>query len=452
MMRSRRGWAVAALAGLAVWACTEQNAETLDPDVITGPAEARVPSECATDDLARAARGFFANPEQRDVTETLRGIADACAAGDGAGVVNGGWSIFATVESALNAGTTEDPEDGTVLVNGLFGLMCAADQSLCQAPAACDVEADRCASPPDPMVAEVFGEGGIFAVRADDMEPILARGVVPFVDFEGDANDGLWVLTTTAPSWAEATNTYGPVLIYGRPSSYTELDLDEVPFEDLAVELHSFPDVDRFDDGRLHVGICFENDVEIPHVGGLESNPTRVERLQREGTLLQTYTGLTGEACAAFRGTLPGLAFSDGPLGRLLAGAAQALLPRPLFAALVTDRRTPLSSGSPIDFSTIAPVAADPSGRLVFVDPPQNGNAGIPLPVIRVQALSGGGTPLERVAIQLVVAGNEGEPAGASFCPEGETEDCGDIEFTVEELDGYGTLAEFDQATLYKPG
>jgi hypothetical protein len=276
--------------------------------------------------------------------------------------------------------------------------------------------------------------------------------VVPFVDFEGDANDGLWVLTTTATSWSEATNSYGPVLIYGQPSSYNNLDLDEVPFEDLAVELHTFPDVERFDDGLLHVGVCFENDVEVPHVGGLESNPTRVERLQREGTLLQTYSGLTEESCAGFRASATGLAFSGGPLGRFLASAAETLLPRPLFAALVTDRRTPLSSGSPIDFSTIAPVAADPSGRLVFVDAPQDGSAGTPLPLIRVQALSGGGTPLERVAIQLVVAGNEGEPAGASFCPEGQTEGCGDIEFTVEELDGFGTLAEFDEATLYKPG
>jgi hypothetical protein len=160
-----------------------------------------------------------------------------------------------------------------------------------------------------------------------------------------------------------------------------------------------------------------------------------------------------GTDCAGFRSPTA-TAFGDGPVARMVAWAAETLLPRPLYAALVTDRRTPLSSGSPIDFSTLAPVAANPMGALVFVDPPQDGTVGEALPVIRVQALSGGGTPMERVRIQLIVAGNEGEPAGASFCDVdgGQTDDCGDIAFTVEELDGYGTLAEFTGAALNKPG
>jgi len=411
----------------------------MDPGVITGPAEARVPSQCQTGDLARAARGFFSNPEQRDVVGVLRTMEVACAEGAGGTVVAGGWSILGTMESVLNAGTAGASAGGAALGNGLFDLMCDADPALC-------------AVPPDPIVPAALGGSGIFAVRGGGTAPIVARGLVPFVDFEGDDNDALWLLTTTGASWSSATNSGGPILIYGQRTSYDELSIDEVPFEDLALELHSFPDVERFNDGQLHVGICFENDVEIPHVGLNEANPTRVERLQREGTILQTYTGLTASACATFREPFEQMAFAESALGRLLAGAAGTFVPQPLHAALVTDRRTPLSSGSPIDFSIIAPVAANPSGWLAFVDPPGSGSVGVPLPVVRVQALSGGGTPMERVAVQLYVAGNEGEPAGASFCPAGQTQGCGDVEFTVEELDGYGTLAEFANAALNKPG
>jgi len=439
-MNSRTGLSIAALAGLVLSGCAERSDPGLDPAVITGPAQAQVPAQCQTGDLAQAARGFFSNPEQRDVAEALRAMEDACAAGDDAGVTQGGWGILRTMERVLDDERGGDVDDGSTLANGLVGLLCDADPTLC-------------AVPPDPITPADLGSQGIFAVRGGGTEPILARGLVPFVDFEGDDNDALWLLLTSASSWTEATNAGGPVLMYGHPSSYSVIPVAELPFEDLGYELHSFPNVDGFNDGLLHVATCFENEVELPHLNGDESQPTRRERLQREGTILQEYDGITGADCGTFRAPYE-MAFADGPVGRMLAWAAETLLPRPLYAALMTDRRTPLSSGSPIDFSTLAPVAANPMGSLVFVDAPQDGFAGQALPVIRVQALSGEGTPMERVRIQLIVAGNEGEPAGASFCDVdgGQTEDCGDIAFTVEELDGYGTLAEFTDAALNKPG
>ena len=438
-MKTRLAVALAALAGLALWSCADQSDPGIDPDVITGPAQARVPAECSTGDLARAARGFFSNPEQRDVVETLRMIEGACAEGDADGVIRGGWSVLGTMEAVLDGGSAGSPDDGTVLANGLLGLMCDADPALC-------------AVPPDPITPAALGDQGVFAVRAGGTEPILARGLVPFVSFDGSGNDALWLLLTTGASWSSATNAAGPILIHGQPASYAAIPVDEVPFEDLAFELHSFPNVDGFNDGELHVGTCFAEPVIVPHLNDDESQPTRVERLQREGTILSVYNGLTPAACDSFRQPYESMAFLGSTFDGLLAGAIAALGPRPLHAALVTDRRAPLSSGTPIDFSVIAPVAASPYGRLVFVDPPQDGSDDEPLPTIRVQALSGAGTPMERVTIQLVVAGNEGEPAGASFCPEGQTEDCGDIEPTIEELDGFGTLAEFNDARLYKPG
>ncbi|HSM05521.1 MAG TPA: hypothetical protein VK858_12965, partial [Longimicrobiales bacterium] len=274
-MNSRTGLSVAALAGLALWACADQSDPRLDPDLITGPAEARVPAECSTGDLAQSARSFFSNPEQRDIAELLRGIEDACAAGDGVGVVSGGWSILRTMETVLDAGRAGDTEDGTALANGLFGLMCDAD-------------ADLCAFPPEPILPADLEEGGIFAVRAGGTEPIVGRGLVEFVDFEGEPNDALWLLVTTGASWSDATNSGGPILIYGHPSTFAAIPVDEVPFEDLAYELHSFPDVERFNDGEVHIGVCYGDDpsgehgVGLPHVvAGDESTPERVNRIQR---------------------------------------------------------------------------------------------------------------------------------------------------------------------------
>ena len=59
---------------------------------------------------------------------------------------------------------------------------------------------------------------------------------------------------------------------------------------------------------------------------------------------------------------------------------------------------------------------------------------------------------MERVEIQLYVLGNEGEPAGATFCdPTGSDLSCAQA-LTKEALSGYGTSAEIDGATLWKAG
>ncbi|HSG49113.1 MAG TPA: hypothetical protein VLA43_14935, partial [Longimicrobiales bacterium] len=245
------------------------------------------------------------------------------------------------------------------------------------------------------------------------------------------------------------------VLVYGAPAQSGSVALDEQSIGGLAYDLHTFPDVPRFNDGELHVAACYDADVVLPHPGGDESQPVLWERMQREGTVLQPFV----PPCAAWNALLetPTVAAHLGQGLRRL--AAWAFQPQPLFAAFFGDRRASSVGGTPIDFSTFAPVAANRSGSLVFLEPLadafQNATAGVPLGPIVVQALSGEGTPMELVEVELYVAGNQGEPAGATFCDPAATDpsQCANPkEFTQEAASGYGTAATFTGATLYKAG
>jgi hypothetical protein len=146
--------------------------------------------------------------------------------------------------------------------------------------------------------------------------------------------------------------------------------------------------------------VCYDNPVDL-------SGDANV--LQRNGTLLQTYV-------PTFCGQDPPQLASTGlrsAMEGLLAVAGRALLPRPLLAATLNP---PATGGSPIDFGHFAPVAANPAGRLQFVVPPTDGVEGTPLDSFTVAALSGEGTQIERVTIELYLSSNNGVPAGADFC------------------------------------
>jgi hypothetical protein len=388
------------------------------------PSLARIPSQCNTGDLASAARSYFSSPEQQTVADTLRAMEDECAGNNIAGVVAGGWTVLSTIEAVLGGGTGGTATDGATLANGVMAFMCG-------------VQGGLCTPMPAPVSADALGPQGIFAVRNADATPIVAHGAVPFTDFGGNSNNALWGLETST-SWASATRV-PMILFYGTPDAATSIPVKDLSFGDLGFAMHTFPDVPGFRDGELHVGVCYQEPVELP-IPGL------ADRLQREGTLLQSYT----PGCGAWWAGMTQVAGLDRAFSNLLHLVGRAVLPQPLFAAT----RPPSTGGTPIEFSHFAPVAANPSGSLVFVVPPQDGAAGQPLSPIKVQALSGAGTPIELVEIQLYVAGNQGEPAGATFCdPEGTgNQSCEDTAYTIEALSGYGTLAEFDQATLYKAG
>jgi hypothetical protein len=344
------------------------------------------------------------------------------------------------MEAVLGAGTGGSESVGATLANGLIEYMC-------------DLDAGLCALPPAPVSSEALGDAGIFSVRGASTQSIIARGVVSFVDFDDLDNDALWGLATTAPSWAGATGV-SLTLFHGAPTVASSLALEERSFGDLGYDLHTFPDLPGFAaDGTVHVGVCYAAEVLAPHEDGDDTKPTLAGRLQREGTVLQGYD--FGQVCPTWRGGLiQQSAFLETAVRGMRALAEWAFVPQPLHAYF-SDRRISGTGGTPIDFSTFAPIAAKTGGRLVFVTEPGDGVSGEPLSPIRVQALSGEGTPMELVLIELFVGGNEGEPAGATFCDPEDTDPDGceePSEFTVEALDGYGTLAEFTDATLFKAG
>lgn len=391
------------------------------------PSFAKVPNACQTGDLASLARSYFSSPEQQTATETLRSMQDACTASDTDGVVAGGWAVLSTIETVVGAGTGGTAMDGAALANGVMMYMCEA------------VPSGLCTPKPATVTSEALGPQGIFAVRSADDITIVAHGAVPFTDFGGSPgsndNSALWGLETST-TWAHATQV-PTILFYGTPDIVTSLPVQELSFGDLAFVMHTFPDVPGFKDEELHVGVCYKNPVDLPA-------PGLADRLQREGTLLEAYE----PGCDTWWGTTTQTAGLDRALNGLFHFVGRTLLPKSLFAAT----RPPSTGGTPIEFSHFAPVAANPSGSLVFVTPPQDGTAGQPLNPIRVQALSGAGTPVELVKIQLYVEGNQGEPAGATFCnPDGSDPDCA-TELTREALSGYGTAAEFDNASLWKAG
>ncbi len=423
MSRIRFVLPLVAGAAVALFSCGEPSSPLSSTPFVTAPSLATTSASCTVHGLYSLAISYFSQHQQSAVADTLSAMYFECGAGDSVAVRAGGWTLLSAVEEAIGAGSAGASSDGAGFANGVITYMCQWTWS-----------DDLCSPQPAAVTAEALGGQGIFAVRGHGATDIVAHGKVPFT-FQGVPNNALWGVQTST-TWQDATGA-PVILVYGNPSTLSVADLS---LGDLAFRLHTFPDVPGFKDGELHVGVCYDQDVDLAGAG-------LANFMQREGTLLQPWAP-TFQGCRpvsmASRGN--GNAFEG-----LLAMAAQAFLPRPLSAATVLGN-PPSTGGSPIDFSHFAPVATGTSGgRLEFVTPPSDGTDGIALSTIRVAAVSDGGTPAERVRIQLYLKHNKGIPAGATFCdPAGGP--CQDTATTVEGLDGYGTLASFTDATLYKPG
>ncbi len=394
-----------------------------NPATLVEPQFAQVPAECSTASMATLARAYLSTPEQQAATENLRAMETACAS-DRASSVPFGWTVLGIMEAALEAGRAGDATKGASLTNLLIQYICRNS---------------GCTETLTPVSAAAMGPQGIFATRAGGDLPVVAHGPVPFIDFDGDANLALWGLETST-DWAQATGAAN-ILFYGAPGAIGDVSPDELSFGDLAYALHRFPKSTPFSDGELSVAVCYQSDVGLPLA-------SLTNRLQRNGTLLVPYE----PDCDAWWATL---STQTAGLSRVFTGmrdlAAWVLLPEPLAAFWAG---APASGGSPIDFSDFAPVAAEAGGHLAFLTPPADGTAGMALNTIRVQALSGLGTPIELVQIQLYVAGNSGTPAGATFCnPDAANPlGCNDIAYTRESSSGYDTHAEFTMSTLWKAG
>jgi hypothetical protein len=247
------------------------------------------------------------------------------------------------------------------------------------------------------------------------------------------------------------------VLFYGAPVSGV-LDLQEVGFGGLQFDMNRYPvppvgtPGNPFLGDALHVGVCFETEVTLPHAGGDESRPTMAPRMQREAVLLETFDpDFCGDAFPALQSAsigAPALTLARSLLPSSWSGAVvdRGLLPSSWFAVAVTDRKAPSLGGTPLEFSTFAPVAAEVEGQLEFLTVPASRTAeGESLGEIRVQARAGGGTPIEKVLVTLSISTNEGTPAGAELA--------GDFASLTDEQEGVATFPDDGTAlSIGKPG
>lgn len=450
-MPTRFRFTAVALAAAGLAACGDASDPSHGSPTVPEPAFAPVSAACSTSGLASLARSYFSNPEQKTATETLRAMQDQCAGLLYAEAEAGGWSVLSTMETVLEQGRGGSAADGAALANGVISYMCGLGTGVCDAPN----------DYPALVSASDLGSQGIFAVRVGGAVPVIARGKVPFTAFGSGPNAALWGIQTSS-DWHAAT-TAPKILFFGSPASAGDVDLAETPFGSLGYQLHTFPDVPHFADQQLLVGACYDSEVALPHENDNPSLPTLGERMQREGTLLNPALP-DCDGWTSFRSA----SVASGLLARMARFADWAFAPQPLWAAVFGDRRAPAVGGTPLDFSNFAPVAASRTGYLQFMVPPDgafdNGTAGVAFDPILVQAFSGSGTPMELVRVELYVAGNEGVPAGATFCdpelPGADDPSCsvfdtdanGDFIITQEQPDGDDPYATFEGVTLYKAG
>lgn len=410
--------------GTLVAACTDRGPEGADP---AGPAtitaEAPPIRVCETRDAERAARSFFSdNTDVRTVRDVLALLEEACETGDDPGVETYGWQLLALAESALGAGATGAASDGADFVNAIVDCLenqCVTDRSN------------------DLNVEPALGEGGLFGVRNGDEIPVIARDPIAFTDFDPKPNLAVFALETDLP-WDQVTGT-PYVLFYGAPVA-NDIDLQDVGIGGLQFDMNRYPVPpvgtfgNPFEEDALHVVVCFESDFKSPHEPGQELKP----RVQREAVLLENYEPVV---CGdIFPQTLTAASLA-GPAISLV----RSLLPTAWFVR--DDRLAGSIGGTPLEFSTFAPVAADVAGSLEFVKEPRRRSVeGQSIGEIQVRALSGAGTPIERVKVTLSIKQNQGEPAGAEIS--------GDFESYTDEAAGIATFPDEggQDISVGKPG
>ncbi|HEU5208627.1 MAG TPA: hypothetical protein VFU06_04380 [Longimicrobiales bacterium] len=337
-------------------------------------------------------RSWFPQPERRDAQETVRSLADACTVGNTTLVTELAVALLGSMEALADAGRGGDALVGSRLANAL--LACTSGEG-CTAAALPDIDLSAALSLP----------AGLFRIYTGDMAaPAIARGLVPFVDFDGNQNAALFGVELSGGwSWTAANGGTPLVLLYGAPVVEGGLDLLEPGFGGLQYDVKRWPRPGPFvGDDIVHVGACFTSEVTLPH--DHETNESAQPRMQREGTLLSAYSPTF---CPP--GDVPQQASLLGPIATL----TRSVLPA-RWLAMLSDVRTPRVGGSALDFSRFAPVAADAEGRLEMLSGPASvATLGQSIGTIVIRALSGGGTPMERVRVTLYVFGNSGVPAGA---------------------------------------
>jgi hypothetical protein len=408
---------VALLVLLFAAACSE--APTAAPEI---EAEPQLSSHTTTCDLVSGlstdVRNYFPQPERRAAQDVMKQLDSACKSGVQADVTLYASELLRMIESLLNAARGGDPVIGSRLGNGL--LRCT--RSLCSsAPLPQPL-------PGDALIAAMSPQG-TFAFRAGpDALPAVARDAVPFAN---GTNSALWGVELSAGyTWAQVSAA-DPVLIYGFPVA--NLAVSEVGIGALQYDFRRWPRNGTFvNDNVVHVGVCLEHEVALPHDAQGRSLQAR---MQREQTLLSS---------ADRPGFCPPEP-QEMQLASLFGGVAlvaRAVLPSTWFASALDDTSVRHVGGSALDFSRFAPVGANTAGYLEMVQGPVAvATAGESIGTIKVRAWSGGDTRMERVRVTLSVENNSGEPAGALL--QGTT-----VQFT-DEQDG---MAVFEGTSIPKPG
>ncbi|MGH7503065.1 MAG: hypothetical protein ACREL7_15165 [Longimicrobiales bacterium] len=406
---------VACTLAAAMAACSEPESRSLFNEDPLGIEFAVVPGPCdLMKTLATDARDVFARDEESQARDLVKDMDTACQSGNQTAVTAQAWDLLRLVEFALGAGLVEGSPAQTA---GFVGRLAACTTSLCQAAAVPVIDFG-------PAVSAF----GLFDVHGTDSDDAIANGAVPFNDLAGNPNSALWGVEVDQP-WSQATAA-NPVLVYGGPIFQGGLTLNELGLGDVQFSLDVFPDLGEFLDGAVHVGVCFSADVDLPpNANGLEG------RMQREGVLLEEF--------------VPGFcpATSSAQTASIIApfaALARRLMPSSISARLFADTKVRVVGGTPLDFSLFAPVAALTIGSLHWVSPPPSVViSGQPLGNLEVQALSGAGTPMEKVSVELYLGGNQGVPAGAFLS--------GDVTSFTQERAGLLGIAQFPDGLAAAP-
>jgi hypothetical protein len=412
------------LLGLLAVACSDRSSP-VDPDGIATPEAASFahgPACDLTQGIRSDVRDYFPNgsTERRVASDKAQDLQKACNAGNEDEVVRLATDLLDMIETLLNDGKGGSATVGSRLANRLL----ACWDSLCSS-----------AHVPDPELELVgpMSPYGLFAVRGKDRVPAVARGAFPFTDVEGEENRALWGVEVKG-DWSKIMGAT-QVLVYGHRAGGADQDVKDTPFGGVAFEIKRFPDEGPFNGVELvQVGLCLAR-------GITPSSDVLQERVQRNSTILTPHDP---GFCNALQSSLLSRA---GSTIASIASYARSFFAEPLLAAI---RRTTVSGvgGSPFTFSEFTAVFADPNGSLELVKPPPSVVVvGDPFS-IEIQALSGGGTPIERVVVTLAVDGNSGAPGGATLTlhPNGETGTS--VQLETDEEDGKATF----NVSVNKPG
>lgn len=408
------------VAAMVLLSCSESAPSAVAPEPIAAHSMSRPGLACdLTSTMTKDAERWFPDPERKDARAVMKKVSSACSAGDQAKVTKYATLLLLGMEMMVLQERGGDGQIGSRLANAL--LACTSGGG-CTAAALPNLD----------LAGALSAPAGMFRVyTGKDDDPAVARATIPFTDFSGNSNAALFgVELSDGWSWTAANGGTHLVLVYGTPVVEDPLSLLEPGFGGLQYDIKRWPANGPFvSDDIVHVSVCFQSEVSLPHDDTGESPQPR---MQRESTLLtQHLPEFCRSASSARQASLAG-GFT---------AIARAVLPARLLA-MFSHVRTPVVGGSALDFSRFAPVIAGTSGRLELVEGPKSVvHRGKSIGPIVVRAVSGGGTPIERVQVTLYLKRNKGVPAGAVLV--------GNTKGYTLEADGTVTI---DGVTIAKPG